>query len=91
MSSRARYGSSSGLVRGDSVPARRQRGDDLRLRLGDVLNGPEQLEVDRPDPGDHSDLRARQRAELRDLPEPAHAHLADDDLCVLFDAAQGQR
>src|SRR5438445_183036 len=68
------------VVRDDRHAVRRQRAEDLGLRLGDALDGSEQLEVDRADSGDDGDLRPRDLAELADLAETPHAHLRDHDL-----------
>ena len=55
MSSRPRCGSSSGCVgRHDGDPAARERGDRLGVRLGDVLDGADELEVLRADRGDET-------------------------------------
>ena len=73
------------LVRHDGGAARGQRGDSSALALATFSTRPEELEVDRADARDHADVRLRDRAELGDLAEPAHAHLADDDLRVRLD------
>ena len=91
MSSRPRYGSSSGSSGTIAVPPLRQGGDDLRLGLCDLLHGSEQLEVHRADARDHAHVGTGDRAQLGDLADAAHAHLADDDLGVLIDPRQRQR
>ena len=45
----------------------------------------------RADARDHADVRSCHRAQLGDLADPAHAHLADDDLGVGLDPRQRQR
>ena len=51
----------------------------------------EQLQVHRPDARDDADLGSRDGAQLGDLADAAHAHLADDDLGVRLDAREGER
>ena len=81
-----------GLVgRDDGRPARRQRLDQLRLRLRDALDRAEELEVDGADRRDDPHVRPRDLAELGDLPEAAHAHLDDRDLGVRLELAERQR
>ena len=70
------------LVGHHGGPARRERGHDLGLRLGHVLDRPQQLQMHWPDARDHAHVRFGDRAQLRDLTEPAHAHLADHDFRV---------
>ena len=81
-----------GLARGDDRrPAGRQALDQLRLRLRDALDRPEELEVNRADTRHDADVGSRDLAQLRDLTEAPHAHLDDRDLGVLLEPAQGQR
>src|SRR5262245_26920258 len=56
----AEVGLEQGLVRDDRGAVRGQRPDHLRLRAGNVLDRPEQLEVHRSDARDHADLRTRE-------------------------------
>jgi hypothetical protein len=79
------------LLGHDRGPTLGQRRDDLGLRLRDLLDGAQQLEVHRADARDHTNVGPGDRAQLGDLAEPAHAHLADDDLRFLVDPRQGQR
>ena len=66
-------------ARDDGGAARGERRDRLRVRLGDALDGAEELEVLGPDVRDDDDVRARDRAEGGDLAETAHPHLDDQD------------
>ena len=79
------------LLGNDRGAAGRERLDQLGLGAGDVLDRPDELEVDRRDVRDQSDLGPGERGEPRDLAEPAHAHLDDADLGVGLDPAQGER
>ena len=77
----AQKGLELGAFRGnDRRPARRQRGDRLRVRLGNPLDGSEQLQVLGADVRDDGDVRPGDRTERCDLSEPTHAHLGDQDL-----------
>ena len=71
------------VVRDDAGGARLQVADQLRLGRGDVLDRPEDLQVDRPDVDDHADVRLRDGDQLGDLPLPAHGHLEHEQLGVV--------
>ncbi len=77
--------------RDDRGAARRKRRDRLGVRLRDPLDGSEELEVLRPDVRDDGDRRTSDRAERRDLTEPAHAHLRDENLRLRLEPTDGQR
>ena len=87
-----RWGSSASASAGTTArPAPAEPGEDLGLGLGDRLQGPEELEVDRPDVGDRADLRLGDPAELGDLPAAAHRHLEDQRLGLRRRAEDRQR
>ena len=80
------------LVAGDDGdPARRQRLDRLGVGARDVGHGADELEVLRADGRDERERRPRDLAELRDLPEPAHAHLGDEHPCLRLEPEHGER
>ena len=80
-----------GGSRHDGDPTLGERGDELRLRASDAVHRADELEVHGPDGCDHADVRPRDRAELGDLAEAAHAHLDDADLRVGLEPAERQR
>ena len=59
---------------------RRQRGDQLGLRGGDVLDRAQQLQMDRADADDHRDVGLGDRRQLGDLAGSAHRHLEHQHL-----------
>ena len=69
----------------------RELGDDLGFRLGDPLDGSEELEVRRADLRDHGDLGPGDAAQLAHLAQPPRSHLRDDDLGVGLDPGERQR
>ena len=92
MSSRSRCGSSSGASAGTTaMPPGGSADDRLGVRLGDPLDGADELEVLRADRRHDDDVGPGDRAELGDLPEPAHAHLGDEDLRLRLEPADRQR
>ena len=52
---------------------------------------PDELEVLGPDRGDERERRPRDRAQLRDLPEPAHPHLRHEHARLRLEPEHGQR
>ena len=70
------------LLGHDRDTAGRQRLDQLGLRARDVLDRPDELEVDGRDVRDQRDVRPRERREPGDLAEAAHPHLDDAELGV---------
>ena len=74
-----------------SGAAGREALDQLGLGLGNALDRPEQLEVHRPDARDDADVRLSDLAELRDLAEPAHAHLGHQHARFRLEAAYRER
>ena len=79
------------LVGNDHNPARTKRVDQLGFCTRDVLDGVDQLEMDRPDVRDHGDVRLRERCQPGDLAQPAHPHLGDQELRLAFEPAQCER
>ena len=77
--------------RDDGDAPRRQRDDRLGIRLGDPGDGADELEVLRADRRHDDDVGPGNRAELGDLPEPAHPHLGDEDLRLRLEPADRQR
>ena len=65
--------------------------DRLGVRAGGVLDRPDELEVLRPESAHDGHVRARDLAELRDLPETAHAELGDEHPGVGLQAENGER
>ena len=57
-----------------------QAGDQLGLGRGDVLDRPQQLEVNRPDADDHADVGLGDRRQLGDLAGAPHRHLEHEHL-----------
>ena len=72
-------------------PPGRQRVDQLALRANDSFEVANLLEVHGCNVRDHADVRSRERAQLRDLPEASHRQLEDADLGFRLDAAHGER
>ncbi len=92
MSVRPRYGASSGAFgRDDGDPTCGEGGDRLGVRLGDTLDGADELEVLGPDRGDDRDVGPCDLAERGDLSESAHAHLRDEHAGVALEPADGER
>ena len=76
--------------RDDCDAARRQRLDQLGLRLRHRGDGPDELEVDGPDTRDHADLRLCDLRERCDLAEPTHRELEHADLGVGLEPAESE-
>ena len=91
MSSRFRNGSSSGSKRARPPCRRGERGDCLRIRLGNALDAAHELEMLWPDVRDDCDVGPGDRAERRHLAEAPHPHLRHQDLGLRLEPAHGQR
>ena len=68
-----------------------QRLDRLGVGFGHALDRAEELEMLRTDVGHDDEGRLRDRAELCDLAEPAHAHLGDQHLRLGLEPAHRER
>ncbi len=80
------------LVSGDDGgTAGRQRLDQLGLRAGDVLDGPDELQVHGRDVRDQAEVGPRERGKPGDLAEAAHPHLDDADLGLRLDPGERER
>ena len=77
--------------RDDRGAAGRERTEQLRLRASDVLDRPQELEVDGRDTRDHADPRPRNRGERGDLAGAAHPQLRDEHLRVLLQSEERER
>src|SRR5205085_7680526 len=75
----------------DRRPAAREKLDQLALRAGYSVERLDELEVNRSDVRDHPDLGAGDRAQRRDLSEPAHRELENAHFSVGLEPAQRQR
>ena len=75
----------------DRDAAGRQRGNELALRANDAVERLDELEVNRPDIGDDTDLGPSDLAELGDLAKSPHRELENADLAVGLQTAQRQR
>src|SRR5439155_20703278 len=78
------------VFRYDRGAAGGQGRDQLALRLDDVVERPDELEVGRPDVRDDSEVGSGDRAELGDLAQTAHRQLDDADLRNGLEPAERQ-
>ena len=69
----------------------RKRRDRLRIRLGDMLDRAEELEMLGTDVRNDDDVRARDLAERGDLAEAAHPHLRHEHPGLRLEPADGER
>ncbi len=87
-----RDGSSSGSSAGTTaIPPAGSASIASAFARGDVLDGADELEMLRPDRRDEREGRPRDRAELGDLPSPAHAHLRDEHTGLLLEPQHRER
>ena len=66
----------------DGLAARRERGDEVALDAGDVLDRPHRLQVRRPDGRDDGDVGRGEGRQVRDVVRVARAHLEHEHAVV---------